>query len=62
MVPRPAGFKVGDVIVSIDGKKVPDANALRFRIATLSIGRQARIGAIRNGKPLRATGCIDRRA
>ena len=46
-----AGFKVGDVIVSIDGKKVPDANALRFRIATLSVGRQARIGAIRNGKP-----------
>ena len=45
-----AGFKVGDVIVSIDGKKVPDANALRFRIATLSVGRQARIGAIRNGK------------
>ena len=45
-----AGFKVGDVIVSIDGKKVPDANALRFRIAMLSVGRQARIGAIRNGK------------
>ena len=41
---------MGDVIVSIDGKKVPDANALRFRIATLSVGRQARIGAIRNGK------------
>ena len=46
-----AGFKVGDVIVSIEGKKVPDANALRFRIATLSVGRQARIGAIRNSKP-----------
>lgn len=47
-----AGLKVGDVILSIDGKKVPDANSLRFRIATLSIGGQTLIGAIRGGRPL----------
>jgi S1-C subfamily serine protease len=45
-----AGLKVGDVIVSINGKEVPDANSLRFRIATLSVGGEARIGAIRKGR------------
>lgn len=44
-----AGLKIGDVIVSIGGKEVPDANSLRFRIATRSVGGEARIGAIRNG-------------
>ena len=46
-----AGLKIGDVIVSIDGKPVPDANSLRFRIATLSVGGETRIGAIRNRNP-----------
>ena len=44
-----AGLKIGDVIVSIGGKEVPDANSLRFRIATRSVGGEVRIGAIRNG-------------
>ncbi|MEE2996976.1 MAG: Do family serine endopeptidase [Pseudomonadota bacterium] len=45
-----AGLKVGDVIISIGGKGVPDANSLRFRIATLSVGRETLIGGLRNGK------------
>ncbi|PPR09646.1 MAG: Periplasmic serine endoprotease DegP [Alphaproteobacteria bacterium MarineAlpha11_Bin1] len=46
-----AGLKVGDVIVSIDGKDVPDANSLKFRIATLLVGGQTLIRAIRSGRP-----------
>jgi serine protease Do len=44
-----AGLKAGDVIVSIGGKSVPDANSLRFRIATLSVGHETLIGGLRNG-------------
>ena len=47
-----AGLEVGDIIISINGKDVPDANSLRFRIATLSVGGRARIRALRNGKPI----------
>jgi Do/DeqQ family serine protease len=44
-----AGLKVGDVITSIDGREVEDAQALKFRIGTLAIGGQARLGVIRQG-------------
>ncbi|MBM3532446.1 MAG: DegQ family serine endoprotease [Alphaproteobacteria bacterium] len=44
-----AGLKVGDVITSIDGREVEDAQALRFRIGTLPIGGRARLGVIRQG-------------
>jgi serine protease Do len=44
-----AGLKIGDVITSIDGREVEDAQALRFRIGTLPIGGQARLGVIRQG-------------
>ena len=47
-----AGFELGDVIVSIDGRTVPDVNAMRFRIATLTVGEQAVIGVIRRGRPI----------
>ncbi len=47
-----AGFELGDVIVTIDGQTVPDVNSMRFRIATLTVGEQAVIGVIREGKPI----------
>ena len=40
------------MIVTIDGQTVPDANAMRFRIATLTVGEQAVIGIIRGGRPI----------
>lgn len=44
-----AGLRVGDVVVSINGREVPDANSLRFRIATLPVGGHAKLGVIRDG-------------
>ena len=44
-----AGLQVGDVVLAIDGKEVRDAQDLRFRIATLALGGQARIDIMRRG-------------
>ncbi|HVJ33821.1 MAG TPA: DegQ family serine endoprotease [Terriglobia bacterium] len=35
-----AGIKPGDVILSVNGKQINDAEALRFRLATQQIGKQ----------------------
>ena len=45
-----AGLKVGDVILSIDGRDVEDPQALKFRLGTLAIGGQARLGILRQGR------------
>ncbi len=45
-----AGLRVGDVIVSINDRDIPDVNALRFRIATLRVGGIAEIGIVRRGE------------
>jgi Do/DeqQ family serine protease len=50
-----AGLKVGDVIVSIGGKTVPDGNALRFRVATMNVGGDTDLGIVRNGQPTTLT-------
>jgi Do/DeqQ family serine protease len=44
-----AGLRVGDVVQSINGHEVEDAEALRFRVATLAVGSTARIAAFRAG-------------
>ena len=46
-----AGLRVGDVIVSINGKPIPDANALKFRIATMAVGGAAKVAVLRSGRP-----------
>jgi Do/DeqQ family serine protease len=43
-----AGLKQGDVVISVDGKEVFDADALRFRVAILQIGGTANLGILRN--------------
>ncbi len=48
-----AGLKTGDVIVSVNGKEVADANILKFRIATLSVGGVADLTVIRQGRRLK---------
>ncbi len=45
-----AGLKIGDVILSINGREVNDRQALKFRIATLVVGETAKIGVWRQGK------------
>jgi Do/DeqQ family serine protease len=44
-----AGMKVGDLLVSVDGQDVDDANAFDYRFATKPLGGQAAIGVMRGG-------------
>ncbi len=45
-----AGLMPGDVVVSVDGRKVPDAQSLRFRLATKGVGETARVTVLRDGE------------
>lgn len=47
-----AGLKVGDVIVSIDGKDVQDPEALQYRFVTKGVGGAVELGLYRDGKRL----------
>lgn len=42
-----AGLKVGDVVLSINGKEVGDPEALRFRMAMVDVGRDAVLEVLR---------------
>ncbi len=48
-----AGLRVGDVVVAVNDKEVADANILKFRIATLSVGSEATFSVMRRGKRVR---------
>jgi serine protease Do len=52
-----AGLERGDVIVSVDGETMSDANALRNRVAGSAPGTSLALGVVRNGesKTLHAT-------
>jgi serine protease Do len=45
-----AGIKSGDVIVSLDGRTVPDARTLARRISAMAPGTAVKIGVWRSGK------------
>jgi Do/DeqQ family serine protease len=47
-----AGIKTGDLIVSIDGTAIDDANAFDYRFATKPLGGSAEIGVVRQGKEM----------
>ncbi|MEQ8651537.1 MAG: Do family serine endopeptidase [Kiloniellales bacterium] len=42
-----AGLKAGDVILAVEGYRVLDERALRFRLATVGIGKEARLDVMR---------------
>jgi len=44
-----AGIQPGDVIVSVDGKKTPTAQALGAVLAELHVGDKVRVGVLRGG-------------
>jgi periplasmic serine protease, Do/DeqQ family len=44
-----AGFRSGDVILSIDGQRVDDPSAFNFRLATRAIGEVAQLERLRGG-------------
>jgi serine protease Do len=45
-----AGLKVGDVVLAVNGHPVDDPEALRFRIATLTVGASAQLTVSRGGQ------------
>jgi Do/DeqQ family serine protease len=48
-----AGMRTGDLVVSVDGQEVDDANAFDYRFATKPLGGQAQIGVLRSGREMR---------
>jgi len=45
-----AGLEPGDIVVSIDGREIVDAQSLRFRLATRGVGGSAELGYLRDGR------------
>ena len=45
-----SGLQVGDVVLAIDGKPLPDAQSLKFRLGTRSVGGTARMTVLRSGR------------
>ncbi len=56
-----AGIKPGDVLMSVGGQPVKDAQVMLDLIAALTPGEVARFGLVRGGKPLEASVTIGRR-
>ncbi len=50
-----AGIKVGDVILSINGKEVQDPVALKYRLGTIAIGSPIQLQVLRAGKTFDVT-------
>jgi serine protease Do len=44
-----AGLRVGDIVLAVNGREVAGIDALRFRVATLTIGTPARLTVWRDG-------------
>ncbi len=47
-----AGLRVGDVILSVNGREIGDAASLFFRIATLGLGSVATLRVLRGGREM----------
>ena len=50
-----AGLEVGDIVVAVNGREVNDAEALRFRIATLALDGKAKLSVLRRGRERQLT-------
>jgi Do/DeqQ family serine protease len=50
-----AGLRIGDIILAIDDHIVNEPKALRFRLATLSIGQKAVFDVVRKGKKVQVS-------
>ncbi|PZQ44655.1 MAG: serine protease [Micavibrio aeruginosavorus] len=49
------GMEVGDVVTAVNGKEVHDTAELRFRLATLPLGQEAKLDVLRKGKAMSFT-------
>jgi len=54
-----AGLKLGDVILSIDGKAVPHVDALGYRLATAGIGRDVSVSVLSRSARREVTLALD---
>ncbi|HYD98425.1 MAG TPA: DegQ family serine endoprotease [Alphaproteobacteria bacterium] len=45
-----AGLKIGDVVVAVNGREVDEPEALRYRIATQTLGSSAKLDVLRDGR------------
>jgi serine protease Do len=45
-----AGLKQGDVITAVNGRDVDDPEGMRFRLATLAVGDEAKLSVLRDGQ------------
>ncbi|WP_413111133.1 Do family serine endopeptidase [Thaumasiovibrio sp. DFM-14] len=50
-----AGIEAGDIIISVDGKKIRSFSELRAKIATLGAGKTVSLGILRDGESLDLT-------
>lgn len=55
-----AGLKAGDIIVSLNGKKVHNFSELRARIATKGAGSTIKLGIVRDGSTRTVTATLQR--
>jgi S1-C subfamily serine protease len=54
-----AGLRTGDLVVSVDGQTVDDANAFDYRFATKPLGGQAQVGVVRAGRELKVAVALE---
>lgn len=47
---KKAGVKTGDVVVSVNGHEIRDASEMKFRMATVPLGKTAKVKIMRQGK------------
>jgi Do/DeqQ family serine protease len=50
-----AGLRAGDVVVSVDGKKVQSPQGFQYRFVTQGIGGAAELGVLRKGQAVKTT-------
>jgi serine protease Do len=50
---KKAGIKIGDVVLSIDGKSVRDPSEMKFRMATVPLGSKTVFEIFRSGKAIK---------
>ncbi len=46
-----AGLRIGDIVTAVEGRPIADDAALRFRLATLAVGKRAALEVLRDGRP-----------
>ncbi len=53
-----AGIEAGDIIISVNGKKIRSFSELRAKIATIGAGKDVDLGLLRDGKELSVTATL----